>query len=309
MAWKKTNFRPWISQTICAVLVSACAVEKPFGESIDDVNLSGPQTPARIQLSDAQVFSREALLNDRIREVKFIGDLVNENVRNQFKSQLQRDLTHITTMAAQLGIGFNPAVGAQNEQALERNERLHDIEMQRLDIELKRLENELDKLERGEAVEAQSTGDPRTLAAPPTADTGKAITQLKELTSQVIGLLGKEFRKSKTDLSPEHTYRDWQAYRAELRADEQAAKLDDIHDANGNTLYRMQFTATVLPGSVTDKFGIAMVDVNPPKFDENTLEELYYDWLKHVNARLNRVTSNGIVPDPFYQRLGKKPTS
>lgn len=206
-------------------------------------------------------------------------------------------------MAAQLGVGFNPTVGLQNQQALERNEQLHQIELKRLEIELKRLQNELAKLEAGEAVEAPTLGAESEVTAPPSGGTSQVIAQLNALTSQVIDLIGQNFRTATTQQSPEHIYRDWQAYRAELRADEQAARLDETHDIRGNTLYRLQFTATVLPGAETDKFGIAMVDVKPPELNKAAVNSLYYDWLKHVSARLNRISREGIVPDRIYQRL------
>lgn len=286
--------------------LSGCTVETPFGRTISDINLDGTQLPARIQLSDAQVFSREALLNDRIREVEFLGTLIDDQtVRSQFTPQLQRDLTHITTMAAQLGVGFNPAVGLQNAQALESNEALHEIQMQKLEIELKRLQKELEAIEAGGEAAPLEGASPAGLTDPPKGDVSAIIGQVNSLTDRVTTLLNREFRETKNAASPEHIYRDWQAYRAELRADEHAAKLDDIHDADGQTIYRLQFTATILPGAETDKFGITMVDVAAPTLDERELNELYYDWLKHVNARLNIVTDRGINPDLYYQRLGR----
>src|SRR5262245_4578169 len=62
------------------------------------------QTQARIVFSYPQVFSRESLINDRLKEDQYLERLLTESVGAQFQPQLRRDLATISSIAAQLGI-------------------------------------------------------------------------------------------------------------------------------------------------------------------------------------------------------------
>ena len=311
----------------CAVLVSAvlflpaCTQLRNltsteadlFAVDIDGVDFDGEQLPARILLSDPQIFARETLVNDRRREVKHIRKLITESPELKFTPQLIRDVQHIAFLAGQLGVGFDPTVGMQNQQLVGRQNVLNQIETTRLEGELLRVENQLRDLQAGQGAGpgAPQTTTAETVTAPPTADIEAVTKQLTDLIDTVKDLLriGQEARKTDVEQSPEDRFRDLQAYRNELRAAEAAEDLDDVHDLDGNTLYRLQMRATVLPGKETDRFGIAMVDVQPPELGNAELERLYFDWLTHVTQRLNicGLKKNGepfIDSDIYYERLG-----
>lgn len=70
--------------------------------------------------------------------------------------------------------------------------------------------------------------------------------------------------------------------------------LDDRHDLNGNTLYRLKFDATIIPGSSTHALAqievqLTGTDFNPPYTEKKKEQFLafYRDWLVDLKTRLN----------------------
>ena len=306
---KKQEAAAFRAALLFSLLLGSCSSDDDlFRLSVDDVNFDGKQVPARIQLSDPQIFARETLVNDRRREALHIEALIKDSATLNFVPQLRRELAQISTFAMQLGIAFNPAIGIQNEQLLDRQDRLNEIETERLKAELARVKAEIAKIEAGEegAPGAPTTTGTETLQEIESADLSGITKQIESLVKTATELLNAQTaaRESSVPASPEEKYHDLSAYRADLRSDHAAVELDDAHDKLGNTLYRLQFRATILPGAVTDKFGIAQVDVVPPVLDDRDLSRLYYDWLVYVTRRLNLVTADAVVPEPHYERLG-----
>lgn len=108
---------------------------------------------------------------------------------------------------------------------------------------------------------------------------------------------------------PREDFRDRQAYRSDLRAAQAEAQLDDIHDQYGRSLYRLQFRATVLPGRIKDKYGLARLIVYPPEVTYQELKALYNTWLAHSTYRLNVAdntndTSRSNIRTRDYEQLG-----
>lgn len=74
-------------------------------------------------------------------------------------------------------------------------------------------------------------------------------------------------------------------YREEVRSEIMETQLDDRHDIKGNTIYRLAFDATVLPGSKTNALAVIKVTLshNPANL-EYDYEELYYDWMRRMQG-------------------------
>jgi hypothetical protein len=265
-----------------------------------DTNADKP-APSRIALSYPQVFSRESLINDRIRESDYLDQMLAKSVDEQFVPQLRRDLTAISSLAVQLGISFDAAAKINFRRGQELDDLRQEIEVTKLRAELQRVQTQLQQLQSG-----SGTGP----ASPSTTTPGSASTidmqaakdqlaaVLKSATDALNALkdLAKGARKTDIAESPEERFRDLQAYRGDLRAALNAAKLDDVHDRDGNALYRMQFAATVFPGapdSTSRKWGIARVEVNRPKLTEIEIQRLYLRWLGHTTERMNTVDREG----------------
>ena len=64
--------------------------------------------------------------------------------------------------------------------------------------------------------------------------------------------------------SPTEKFRDELSYREEIRNEIIENQLDDRHDIAGNTLYRLKFDATVLPGEATSAYAMIEVSIESP---------------------------------------------
>jgi hypothetical protein len=100
-------------------------------------------------------------------------------------------------------------------------------------------------------------------------------------------------READVQQTPQEIFRDRQAYRAELRAALADVNLDDVHDIEGNALYRMQFRATVLPGKHKDKVAVTRLTLKPPVLSREEVESLYGAWIMHINSVLNTGVKEG----------------
>jgi hypothetical protein len=89
------------------------------------------------------------------------------------------------------------------------------------------------------------------------------------------------------------------SFRDEVRAEMMEAQLDDRHDIQGNTIYRLSFNVSVLP--TPENNGLALIFVRLRRdFKEEYFhkddENSYVDWLRHVQ----RVADES-VPNIIYQ--------
>ena len=101
--------------------------------------------------------------------------------------------------------------------------------------------------------------------------------------------------RNSVPMDPIDLLADLREYRRLIREAISEVDLDDLHDHDGNSLYRMQFDATVLPGKHKDKFGVAQITLKPPKLSTEEIESLYFSWLAHLSMRLNLPDMNSIA--------------
>ena len=280
--------------TLVALTVAGCSLFKsnPYaGFVVGDVNEEAQQTPAVILVGDPQVSSRESLINDRMREVDHLEVMIDKSKDVSFEPQLKRDLRVIHALAAQLGISFNPASGA----AFDRQE---DLVKLRADIEMVKLRNELERLKK---LTQETTGDDLkqgqdqgSLPSEPGDSSVEGIkTQLNKAVTAAETLLAEiqktaaEGRAAETviKISPEDHFEDLNAYRARLRQRQNEVRLDDVHDADGHALYRLQLTAAVLPGEVKNKFAVLDMEIAPVEATDDELRALYNQWLLELSRR------------------------
>ncbi len=304
--------RRCIAALVLVIVAASCDCGTPRPFDTEKISSEGDQTAARIAFSYPQVFSRESLINDRLKEGLFLEDMLSKSGEAQFQSQLRRDLTMISSLAGQLGISFDSAT----KLGLDRSEALDDIssqiEMTRLRAELQRLQEQYQTLQSGTgaglmppsgtATSASQNGD----AGAPKAQLDEIVPRVKEALDKLAEIAKNRLRSATEVQSPEDHFRDLQAYRAQLRGARNTAKLDDTHDRDGNALYRMQFTATVFPGTAETqrRWGIARVEVAPPFLSKADVDRLYLRWLAHSTSRLNVVNHHGAIEtDDQYVRL------
>lgn len=126
------------------------------------------------------------------------------------------------------------------------------------------------------------------------ADSQAILTSLNTKLTHALNLLKTESKKAQgvdVSLSPEQEFSARQAYRRTIRSAIAENNLDDLHDKGGNSLFRLQFTATVLPGEDTDRWGLASYSLSPPKANSRRLGHLYNEWLTHITLRLNETAN------------------
>ena len=85
-------------------------------------------------------------------------------------------------------------------------------------------------------------------------------------------------------------FRDDLEYRNEIRTELMQSQLDDRHDIQGNTLYRLNFDSTILPGKNED--GWAVIEVVLEKNDCNIrsiYNEIYRSSPEAIKSKLNPI--------------------
>ncbi len=279
--------------------------------SVGEVNEDGPDTDAVILVGDPQVISRETLINDRIRESKHIGTLIDDSVYETFEPQILRDIKVVNAFTSQLGVGFDPSLG----RAFKRSE---DIASLSTEMELLKLKNQLKQLKEQIKTDPADidlnpkTGelivDPRgKLSTTAEKDPNlvidhKALTgnegSLVKLLNAVETVLKKgtdtaqsKANESQLKSSPEERFEDLNAYRARLRQRQAEINLDDVHDLLGNTLYRLQLDATILPGEIKNKYGVLDFAISGSKVKENELDRVYTNWLVSLYNRTELINN------------------
>ena len=113
--------------------------------------------------------------------------------------------------------------------------------------------------------------------------------------------------KGSPSAAPQEEFRDRQAYRGDLRAALASVNLDDLHDFNGNALFRLQFKVATFPGKIKNKFGVAQLTVQPPRLSDDDITSLYRTWLGHTSSRLNYFEGGKLVGDMQYGNSGTTP--
>ena len=178
--------------------------------------------------------------------------------------------------------------------------RREDIESARAEIELIKLQNEIDELNKLRQTDPSNAalnptnanmGTPTAITDPNTTSIETRLAEAAKKANDLVASLtpepgkGPRARSSSLESSPEEHFEDLNAYRARIRQRLTEVGLDDVHDANGNALYRLQFTATVLPGAVKNKFGILDLEIASAEARADQVSRLYQDWLVSLMRR------------------------
>ena len=304
-------------------LMTSC--KDPYAIKTGNIDYSGPQTKAAIQFSDPQLYKREALINERRDELEYLNKLLWDSRTQSFEPELMRELELISSFSASIGVKFDPASEINFDRALEVGNLEQEIQTTKLQFQLSQLKRDLELLENQLAEQetpsetvtsggSNITSAPAGPSPPSKNEIKEIITRLGTLVKSAVARLDKKsepLRKSGAQSSPRDLFLDRQAYRSDLRNAINAVSLDELHDYQGNSLYRMQFQATVLPGVNLDKLGILRMKLASPEYDANNpddqkiLEDLYLKWLGHLTRRLNQIGHDGeIRPNPVALQLG-----
>jgi len=261
------RFKPYLSALSLSlgigVIVAAVFIAYLSGVrvSLDEtsINWSGPQEKAAITLSDPQVYSREALINDRRRETEFLEKLLEESENENFLPHVQRTINTVNSIKGSINA----------------------------------------------TVSREAASDPVLSAERQSSPTEKREPKASEQNAPPE----KQESKTKANGYPQERFRDLQAYRNDIRASLARTALDDLHDYNGQALYRLQFRTTVLPGRYLDKFGVVELKIVPPLVDKQQKQRIYLAWLGHATAGLNPILKSSqkeFIPTDITQAIDRR---
>lgn len=308
---------PALAWAVGILILLGCST--PYSLRLSDVD----ETPhskdqrdafALFLVRDAQIYARETLINDRRRERAYLERALTASETQTFTPQLARELARVSALTADLGIAFDPAKGLASRQAAETAGLQQQVDAAKLRLELVDLQRRMALLETGERspgvdpVTAPPRQNPSDLAPTPPS-TERLISRLNAQIAQVMELLKADIPLAKpTPLTPnpDEVYLDRKALRDRIRADLAEANLDDMHDVNGNSLFRFQFGVTVAPGEKKAKYGVAHLTVEPPRMTSREVEATYHAWLRHLTYRLNETAADDrdqSLPDRRLQLL------
>lgn len=153
----------------------------------------------------------------------------------------------------------------------------------------------------GGSGEDESAGNDSGGAGEAARDLHADLQKIKQILSGLIGEAG--VRETDIGATPREDFRDRRAYREELRAARAEVLLDDAHDRGQNSLYRLQFRATVAPGKHASKMGVARLTLDRPEMTDEEILALYKTWLGHVTYRLNQPAGTELETDRSYMAL------
>ncbi|HEV6965932.1 hypothetical protein [Roseateles sp.] len=294
-----TPFAAGAALLAAAALLGGCgAFERAFTGGADAIDDRSGQEAARIRLSPPQVFTREQLINDRMREDSFLQEQLGHAASAPLGSSLSRDLQVVSTLAAQLSLSVDPALKLNFQRANEQADLQQQINVTQLKSQLVVLQAQLAQLSAAGPAAAASAASPAsatvgaspTLASGSTAPSDSRITALQGRIDEALkGLaaMGQTARTAGVPGTLEDEFEDRLALRSRIREEINANLLDDAHDVDGNSLYHLQFTSTVMPGPNKAQYGIARLTIEHDEARED-LDLLYHTWLAAITNRMNQ---------------------
>lgn len=290
--------------TLVTSTLVACA--NPYSLKLNSINMEATQQAGVIQFSDPKLYKREALINERKGERAYLNKLLEKTENDDFKiePEIVRELESIRAFSAVLGLKVDPTTGANYRRDTEFADLKHQYELTRLDMQLSQLKRDAellkDQLVKQQAL-SQPVGSPSNntsvnsaVSAPDTTELIKRIDELRGKLEDRLKAPVSLPQKTSGIAGPIDTFNDISAYREVLKGAINTASLDELHDKDGNSLFRVQIKATVLPSSkdYLDTLGVLRMEVGRPTLNAEDKRQLYNEWLLHVNRNLN------LIPDP-----------
>lgn len=284
-----------------AVILSGCCAT-PFADRVA-YDTAVRNTPGTITLSDPKLFTREALISGRARDIKWINRLITDSedsTKVVFKPELVREVEQITAMAAAIGLKFDPASALAYRRDKETGDIQHQMDVMKLQLQLDQLKRDADlvraNLDSQTAPVNEGVNKLSDPAAPnSTAISASAADQLKAAIDKLNTTLasrldsdGKPAATATVTSSPFDDFRDRSAYRDMLKAAYNAAELDQLHDYANARLIRLNFQASVLPDRDNlQSLGAIQLHVIPPSPESEATQQFFRHWLEYINTNKN----------------------
>ena len=255
-------------------------------------------------MSDPKMYRREALIEERRKDVEWIDKLIEKSETVDFKPEILREVETITAISAALGLKYDPGAAVSYQRSSETGEIRQQIDTMKLQLQLDQLKRDAELVRAKYASQTEpvneNLGKLASDDSPATASAGvSAADQLKAAIDRLT-VATYDFNKQAkgaavagTSNSPADDFRDRQAYRDMLKAARNAASLDELHDLRGSALLRLNFQATVIPDEKSSSApGVIQMRVIGPRPGSALKNRFYRGWLDDINRRAN-VKVNG----------------
>ncbi|OYU14446.1 MAG: hypothetical protein CFE37_10640 [Alphaproteobacteria bacterium PA4] len=281
--------------------LSGCGA--PFGDKLA-IDYEKKQIAGSIMVSDAKLYRREALINERRREVNYIDTLMAETEKVDFAitPDIIREVEIIQSLALSAGISFDPAAGLSYRDSSSNAAIQQKITALGLQMQLDQLERDATLFRAGLEKQTElankdvgKLADPIAPVAAPTltqADTSALVARIDGLQKTLADRLGATVggpRPVSLKGNPIDQFRDRAAYRQVLTTARNAASLDELHDRGGAALYRLSFEVTTLPPEKDYRRTAGIVQMSPDAstIDADEMQEIFSQWLQYINGNLS----------------------
>lgn len=287
----------WACLAATAFVSAGCPKEKP-------VTVPGT-THGRILVDSPEVYGRERLARDRLEQQQWLEaqlEAVDQAVFG-FQGAISSQQLSSRRFRAGVDASVGTALGVERSRAgIDAVERQSELEALRHEIERRRLQQELAALEAGDeggGGDGEGAGEGGTAAEG--SDAAGASTE-----GVLQRLLGSDALSADPSQLPSTTvatatglvdrpvdlFLEKLALRERIRQELLENNLDDVHDLEGNTLYRLSFDTTVFPAHDTSAWAVVEVSLGDlygecTGADNPDLYPVYFRWLDDLELSLN----------------------
>lgn len=273
-----------------------------------NINTTGT-TAGYIYVDSPEVYTRERLVNDRLEQEEWLRTQLAKTDEIEFRMQGLVDIRSFLGFSAAFGIKADALDAALKKAQIEQN--MTGIKQQEEIDELNHRIKVLELLKKIKELNSESTNNiqdseknqqamsnlenPNSQTKPEGGDTiGNSEKSSEDNESSVDNLYDelknlltepKSIYETEAKPSPIDLFRDRLAYREELRAELIENSLDDRHDLEGNTLYRLKFDATVFPDFDTSAW--AVIEITIVRGGHPEKQKLYSQWIDFMEIYIN----------------------
>jgi hypothetical protein len=279
-------------------IMSSCAT--PFGGRNTAIDWDAGTKPGTITFSDPKLYRREALIDERRKDVEWIDKLIEDSKTVVFTPEILREIETIAAISAALGLKFDPSSAVSYQRADEIGELKQQIDTMKLQLQLDQLKRDAElvrsKFEAQTEPVNSDLGKLSSDSSPTSVSSSLSATDQLKAAIDRLTTATHDFNKdvkgtaktTKAAISPLDEFRDRQAYRDMLKAARNAASLDELHDWHGSALLRLNFQAAVIPDTDNSSTpGVIQVRVIPPEPGSALTNGFYRGWFDYLNRNLN----------------------
>lgn len=263
------------------------------------LSAAGCSTAGVIRADRPEVFGRERLLSQRLRELSFLRGKLDEKVAVRFQGL--EDSRTFTGLYAGLRATYSPAATKLADAVIART-------LQNVNAATAResLDQELALERRRQALDSVRAGEDGGEESLPETPSTAERPALPTLPGGYLGFGSKgdlpdlpdpgDIRKTQAELTNIEELNEQLAYRDAINARMLEQHLDDTHDLDGFTLYTLKFDVSVLPRPGEDRLGRVWLSIDddrlaaadPELLDAKSLYELFKRWSRTLAPRMGR---------------------